>query len=145
MSQQGPRPLRVLVVDDCPDMRDSLRLLLALWGHVVDCAPGGRDAIRSAERQAPDVVLLDVVMPRMNGYEVAKRLRRMPELEAAYVIGMSGIGGPRVVRDALSAGMDQYFVKPLDLDELARTLLAAAQRLAVGAVETIDGGVAESH
>ena len=127
-----PRPLRVLVVDDCPDMRESLGLLLALWGHDVSFANGGREAIRSAQRCPPDVVLLDVGMPGMDGYEVARRLRRIPELEAAYVIALSGFGTARDVAKAAAAGMDRHFIKPIDLGDLERTLADVARRVGAG-------------
>src|SRR3954454_1059540 len=68
-------PLRVLVVDDYPDTRQSLRLLLRSWGHTVREAPNGTQALREAETFQPEVVVLDIAMPGLSGYEVARQLQ----------------------------------------------------------------------
>jgi CheY-like chemotaxis protein len=116
------RPLRVLVVDDHRDSRDSLSLLLGLWGHEARAAADGPSALAEAAQFVPDAVLLDVAMPGLDGLEVARRMRRLPGLGHALIVATTGLGAPRDVADALGAGCDWHMLKPLDLDELERLL-----------------------
>src|SRR6476646_7109490 len=101
--------LRVLVVEDCADTRFSLRLLLRLWGHEVAEAADGPAALGLAASFAPDVVLLDIGLP---GYEVARRLRALPGLEDALLVGVSGFGQEDDVWRCLQAGCDTHLLKP---------------------------------
>jgi CheY-like chemotaxis protein len=117
----SPAP-RVLVVDDYPAARASLRKLLLRWGWEVREAGDGPEALRAAGEFRPDAVLLDIVMPGMDGVEVAQRLRGMPELGHPLLVAVSGHGAPDVVARALAAGCDRYLVKPVEPDELAALL-----------------------
>src|SRR5207249_10039286 len=83
-------PARVLVVEDNPDAAQSLGKLLRLWGHEVRTASDGASALEAVRAQPPDVVLLDIGLPELDGYEVARRLRREPGLEGVVLVAMTG-------------------------------------------------------
>jgi two-component system CheB/CheR fusion protein len=112
----------VLVVDDCHDTTDSLLMLLGLWGHVPYVAHDGPTAIREAALHSPDVVLLDIGLPGMNGWDVARRLRNQPETERALLVAMSGYGSTRDQVNSRNAGCDLHLLKPVAPDLLERLL-----------------------
>jgi CheY-like chemotaxis protein len=114
--------IRVLVVDDCRDAVASLRILLGLWGHEVAGAYDGAEALRVAETFRPNVVLLDLVLPRLDGCEVARRLRELPGLASALIVATTGLGQEQDVRRAREAGCNTHLLKPFDLSELERLL-----------------------
>jgi PAS domain S-box-containing protein len=118
------RPLRVLVVDDNEDATETLTDLLELWGHGVRTAHDGRAALAAAEEYAPDVVLLDIGLPGMDGYEVAVHLRSRPEC-AARLVAVTGYGQEEDRRRSREAGFDLHLTKPVDPEELKRVLAAA--------------------
>jgi PAS domain S-box-containing protein len=118
-------PLRVLVADDNRDAADSLALLLSLDGHTVRIARDGREALLLAESQRPEVALLDIGMPGLDGYELARRLRADPRHAGVRLIALTGWGQDEDRRRALDAGFDHHLTKPVDLDDLARLLRAA--------------------
>jgi CheY-like chemotaxis protein len=124
-----PEPLRVLVVDDCPDTRASLRLLLRLWGHDTREAGDGPSALRLAGEFRPQAVLLDLALPGLNGYEVARQLRLLEGLAGALLLATSGFGEVRDLEQSRAAGFDGHLLKPLDLGELERLLGAPARPL----------------
>ena len=109
--------LQVLVVDDSLDTAKAMARLLALSGHAVRIATSGSDAIAAASDQCPDAVLLDIGLPGMNGYDVAKKLRHelCPD---ALIIAVSGYGDPEVQRRTKEAGFDHHLVKPIDFHTL---------------------------
>jgi signal transduction histidine kinase/DNA-binding response OmpR family regulator len=115
-------PLRVLVVDDNRDAADSLSMLLALQGHTPEVAYSGDEAIRCAETFRPDVALLDIGLPGMNGYELAQRLRAMPELQAIRLIAITGYGQVEDHERSRAAGFDDHMVKPVEQSALQRSL-----------------------
>src|SRR5262249_318588 len=115
----GTEPLRVLVVDDCVDTTESLAALLGLWGYQPVAAYDGGTALDAALAQQPDVVLLDLALPGLDGLEVARRLRQQG-LCRALVVAMTGYGDESFRRRADEAGFDLYLIKPLDLDWLQR-------------------------
>jgi PAS domain S-box-containing protein len=117
------RGLRVLVVEDNVDAAESLAALLRLWGHDVRVVHDGLVAIDEARRQHPEVVLLDIGLPGLDGYEVAKRLRQDAELDGALLVAMTGYGQPDDRRRSREAGIHHHFVKPVEPFVL-RTLLA---------------------
>src|SRR5688572_8239811 len=96
--------LRILVVEDCADTRTTLRLLLRDWGHEVAEAADGPAALCSAASFCPDVVLLDIGLPGLNGYEVAKHLRSFPGLADSLLVAVTGFGQPDEVKRCLQAG-----------------------------------------
>ena len=118
--------LRILVVDDNQDAADSLALMLALSGHETHAAYDGAAALELAERVVPDVVLLDIGMPELNGYEVAERLRRLPWGHRVVLIALTGWGQDEDRRRALAAGFDHHLTKPVDPQRLATLLEAGA-------------------
>jgi signal transduction histidine kinase/ActR/RegA family two-component response regulator len=114
--------LRVLVVEDNHDGRESLRDLLEIWGHRVELAENGPDGVEAALSGLPDVALIDIGLPGLDGNEVAQRIRAALDGDRMALIAMTGYGQPEDRRRALQAGFDAYLVKPVDPDELSRTL-----------------------
>jgi CheY-like chemotaxis protein len=123
-------PLRVLVVDDNVDAADSLAVMLELHGHAVAVAHDGPAALEAAGRFAPDVMLLDIGMPGMNGYEVAERLRQ-EEVRGGrrmLLVALTGWGADEDKRRAMSAGFDHHLTKPVDPAGLDAVLEAGTGR-----------------
>jgi CheY-like chemotaxis protein len=113
--------LRILVVDDWPDAVMSLQLLLQSWGYEALVAVDGPSALKMADRFHPDVVILDIGMPGMDGYEVAKRLQE-PNPETPFIIAHSGYCTDTDVRRSLKAGCIAHLPKPVDPDDIRRLL-----------------------
>jgi DNA-binding response OmpR family regulator len=113
---------KVLVVDDNVDSAESLATLLRLSGHDALLAHDGVGAIEAAERHRPDVVLLDIGLPRMNGHEVCRRLRERPWSNGLVVIAVTGWGQGDESQKWQEAGFDAHLVKPAQYDELAALL-----------------------
>lgn len=114
---------RILVVDDNLDSAESLAALLRLLGNDVRTAHDGPRALAVAEAYRPDMVLLDIGLPGMDGLEVCRRLRQLERVSPVLVVAMTGYGQEENKRQSLAAGFDAHLVKPLDLDAL-RELLA---------------------
>ncbi|MCU0760622.1 MAG: PAS domain-containing protein [Steroidobacteraceae bacterium] len=115
---------RVLVADDNRDAADSLGLILGMSGHEVRVAHGGREALAAAATFDPEVVLLDIGMPDMNGYDVARALRAAPGGGQLQLIALTGWGHPDDKRRAAEAGFDRHLTKPVDPAELEALLRA---------------------
>lgn len=113
-------PKSILVVDAHPDAADTIAAILAARGHRVELAYSALSALADAERLLPDAILLDLDLPRMSGYEVARRLRTQPELRAVTLIALSGHKNDEAA--ARAAGFDQYLRKPIDVGALERAL-----------------------
>jgi CheY-like chemotaxis protein len=115
------RSLRVLVVEDYVDAATSTAEMVRLDGHDVRVAPDGPTALAAASAEEPDVVLLDLGLPGMNGFDVARRLaevcRRKP-----FLIAVSGFGGDEPRQRSAEAGIDLYLLKPADPEQLLRIL-----------------------
>ncbi len=122
-------PMRILVVDDNVDAALSLAEVLAFSGHTVQTAHDGMDGLDVAQSFLPDVVLLDIGLPHLNGYEVARRLRTLPHGQAVLLLALTGWGQPEDHARSAEAGFDAHLVKPLDFDAL-ELLLRAPRRLA---------------
>ncbi|MDF3021820.1 MAG: sensor hybrid histidine kinase [Steroidobacteraceae bacterium] len=116
------RKRRVLVVDDNVDAAVSLGQLLLLEGHVVETVYGARAALDMFEGFNPDVVLLDIGLPEMDGYEVAHRLRQRMALHPVILVALTGYGQREDRERALVAGFDDHLVKPVSFEELQRVL-----------------------
>jgi len=117
--QSTGRPLRVLVVEDNVDAADSLSMLLRLYGHNVEVARSGPTALEMASDSRPDVVLLDIGLPGMDGYQVAERLREMPGLKGVVICALTGYTPSESDRlRHQESGFDHYFVKPVSLEKL---------------------------
>lgn len=118
--ESEPARRRILVVDDNQDSAESLALLLEIYGHEVRTAFAGPAALETASTFRPDVVLLDIGLPGMDGYEVARRLRA--EHDRCRLIALTGYGRDDDRERSREAGFDHHLVKPVDLNELARVL-----------------------
>jgi CheY-like chemotaxis protein len=119
--------VRVLVVDDCVDSADSLAYLAGLWGYEAEACYDGASALKTAERFAPQVVFIDLGLPDMDGFEIAKRLRNQPGSLSAMLVAVSGWYGDLLEKHVQGAGFAHYFLKPADLDELQELLSRAAR------------------
>jgi CheY-like chemotaxis protein len=117
---QRPGSLSILVVDNDPDSADSLALLLEHWNHRVCIAYDGAQAIEIFQREHPSVVLLDIGLPDIDGYEVARALRL--EQHRALLVALTGYGNDGDRRASAEAGFDRHFVKPVDLRDLEELL-----------------------
>ena len=115
---------RVLVVDDNRDSADMLEALLTMFGHDVHTAYDGPSALAAATKYVPDVVLLDIGLPGMNGYDVAERLRNSPRFRRTTLIAFTGYGQEEDRQRARDAGFDDYLVKPVDPTTLAKIIAA---------------------
>lgn len=115
---------RLLVVDDNRDAAESMSMLLEMWGHEVAYAYDGPSALRTAQQWQPHAVLLDLSLPGMDGYEVAERLRRLPQARNAVLIAITGYGQEDDRQRSRRAGIDHHLVKPVPPDAL-RNLIAS--------------------
>ena len=113
---------RVLVADDNEDAGESLAMLLRLDGHEVEVAYDGIDAIELFDRMHPDVVILDIGMPGLNGYEVAGRIRERDTGRTAMLIAVTGWGQEADKARAVRAGFDHHFTKPVEPESLSALL-----------------------
>jgi CheY-like chemotaxis protein len=116
--------LRILVADDNADGADSLAMLLQAEGHVVLTAPDGRRAVEVAEAFGPDVILMDVAMPNLDGLEATREIRRRPWGQRIRIIALTAWGQEAERRRTRDAGMDAHLVKPVDPNSLALVLRA---------------------
>jgi signal transduction histidine kinase/ActR/RegA family two-component response regulator len=115
---------RILVVDDSVDSANTLAMMLQLDGHEVEAVYSGQEVLERVATFQPDIVLLDIGLPGMDGYTVARRLREKPQISQLRLIALTGYGQPEDRRAALEAGFDGHLVKPVDIAELKRSLLA---------------------
>ncbi len=132
--QQEHPARKVLVVDDCADTADSLAGLLETWGHDARAAHNGAEALRLARDQRPEVVILDVGLPGMDGYEVARLLRAGAGGEEIRILMLSGYGSAEDRRRSEQAGCDGHLTKPVDLAALQAFL--SGETLEVEVLET---------
>jgi CheY-like chemotaxis protein len=119
------RGLRILVVDDNVDAADSIAILLSMEGHQTQTVNNAHDALIAATEFRPDVVLLDIGLPEMDGYEVARRLRSENAIENLRLVAVTGYGQPADRARAQAAGFDKHLVKPVEpaaLNEFLRTV-----------------------
>jgi CheY-like chemotaxis protein len=116
------RPIRILVVDDNQDSADSLGLLMKLMGNEVRVVNDGLEAVDVANEFEPRVVLLDIGLPTLNGYEAAKRIRQHPWGNQAVLIAVTGWGETVDRQRSKQAGFDHHLVKPVDPDVLTHLL-----------------------
>lgn len=126
-AQVDPARRKILIADDNVDAAESLSMLLQLAGHEVRVAHLGRIALSHAQLFRPDVVLLDIGMPDLNGYQVAQQLRQDPWARSIQIIAVTGWGQEDDCRQAIEAGFDHHLCKPVDPDELSR-LIGSGQK-----------------
>ncbi len=121
---RGPRR-RVLVADDNRDSAQSMAMMLRLLGHEVRTAHDGVEAVEAAEAFRPEVILMDVGMPRLNGYEATRRIREQPWGRSVIVIALTGWGQEGDKLRSSEAGCNGHLVKPVSLPDLERALVEA--------------------
>lgn len=131
MSAPSPKPdqpgFRILVVDDNHDSALSLAMMLSIMGHETRTANDGESAVTTAESFLPDVVLLDIGLPKLNGYEVAQRIREQAWGKAMFLIAVTGWGQEEDRRRSTEVGLDVHMVKPVEPAALERLLATLAQ------------------
>ncbi len=108
--------LCVLAVDDNRDAADSLCVLLSLWGHRPLVAYDGATALALASRERPDIILLDMRLPDIGGWELARLLRAESGLEGVAIVAVTGFGQERDIQKSLAAGIDRHLLKPVEPD-----------------------------
>jgi CheY-like chemotaxis protein len=119
---------RVLIVDDNEDGASSLARILELAGHTTVTAHDGQQALAAAERFRPHVVLLDLGLPKLNGYEACRRLREQPWGKDVLMVAVTGWGAETYRQRSREAGFDMHVVKPVNSDELLHLLDSAKPR-----------------
>ena len=124
----APRMLRILLADDNRDACETLKMLLELEGHEVRVVHDGEDALATLTDFHPDVALLDIGMPKMNGYELATQIRKQPWSQGIQLVAVTGWGQASDRQRALEAGFDAHFVKPVDFTQLQAYCASIAGR-----------------
>jgi CheY-like chemotaxis protein len=119
---------RVLVVDDNRDSADSTTAILRLLGHHVECAYDGAGALELVRQFLPEVVLMDLAMPGMNGFETLRLMRSQPGAQNVFAVAMTGFGGNEDKRRSDAAGFNAHLTKPVDLNALVTLLYEESQR-----------------
>jgi two-component system, sensor histidine kinase len=117
-------PLAIVLVEDNEDLRELLRDVLSVLGHTVDYAEDGEKGAELILKIEPDVALVDVGLPKLNGYQVAERVRRLAGSKRTRLVAMTGFGREADQVRSRAAGFDAYIVKPVDIDALAQILHA---------------------
>jgi CheY-like chemotaxis protein len=120
----GARRGRILIADDNRDAADSMGMLLELAGHEVDIAHSGGGALAIGRERNPDVVILDIGMPDLNGYEVARQIRQEAWGRSAHLLAVTGWGQAADKDQARAAGFDRHMTKPVDPDLLEGVVAA---------------------
>jgi two-component system CheB/CheR fusion protein len=126
---RAAHPRRILVVDDNPDQVESMRLLLGLHGHEVEIARDGPSALAAIDRRPPEFALVDIGLPGMTGYELARLIRERPNGNAVTIVAQTGWGQDHDRARAEQAGFDHHLVKPIDIRRLEE-ILAGPLRVA---------------
>lgn len=116
------KAIKILIVEDNPDSREMLRQLLSLEGHTVLTASDGNAGVKQSLEGCPDVALIDIGLPGMDGYEVARRIRAHPDSQTICLVALTGYGQETDRQAAKQAGFDAHLVKPLQLQDFHRLL-----------------------
>ncbi len=122
LAQVKPDTLRILIADDNIDAAQMLSLLLEVQGHVVTITHDGHAALQLARELQPDLVLLDIGMPGLNGYEVAKAMRAIPSLARTTLVALTGWGSEQDLALSQDAGFDRHLIKPADMKDIEAVL-----------------------
>lgn len=123
------RGLKVLIIEDNTDAADSLALLLELLGHEARIARDGLSGVAAVADYRPDVILCDIGLPGLDGYQIARRLRGQPSLCPRMLIALTGYGQDEDRRRALAAGFDRHYTKPADPEELISLLDGVSRQM----------------
>jgi two-component system, sensor histidine kinase len=124
--ERRAKPRRVLLIEDSGDAREMLRMTLQLAGHVVYDAADGIRGLELLNVVRPDVGIIDISLPQMDGYEIAKRIRQEPHGREMLLLALTGYGSPGDASRSLEHGFDHHLVKPVDPDQLERLLSEGA-------------------
>ncbi len=119
---------KILIAEDEPDIRELVTFMLRFAGYEVVAATNGEDAVLTAARELPDLVLLDVRMPRMTGYDACRLIRANPDLRNVPVVFLSAKGQEAEVRSGMDAGAEEYLLKPFSPVELSNRVRAILAR-----------------
>lgn len=114
--------MKVLVVEDQPDIAETLRVLLTLWGHTVVLERNGVRGLQMFQHERPSVVVSDIGMPRMNGWEMAAAIRELPGGQDVFLIALTAYDSDKERQRSRQAGFDVHLVKPYGIDELEKLL-----------------------
>ncbi len=118
---------KILIAEDEPDIRELVAFMLRFAGYEVMAASNGEEAVQAATREVPDLVLMDVRMPRMTGYDACRIMKASPQLRDVPVVFLSAKGQESEIQSGLEAGAEEYLLKPFSPDELTnrvRTILS---------------------
>jgi CheY-like chemotaxis protein len=113
---------RIFIIDDNADGADSLAMLLELEGHATRAAHSAQQALAEIESFKPDVVLMDIGLPQMDGYELHKRLRELPSLTSTRFVAVTGFGQKEDRARTRTEGFDEHLVKPVSVEDLSQVL-----------------------
>ena len=115
---------KILIAEDEPDIRELVAFMLRFAGYEVVAASNGEEAVQAATRDVPDLVLMDVRMPRMTGYDACKLMKANPTLHDVPVVFLSAKGQESEIQSGLEAGAEEYLLKPFSPDELTNRVRA---------------------
>jgi two-component system CheB/CheR fusion protein len=118
LNRPAAQGLRILLIDDNQDVANSLSVWFKTIGHQVEIASNGARGISSAQTFKPDIILLDIGLPDMDGYQVARKLRDLSDMRNVWIIALSGYDQKKNSFNAESAGFDHYLMKPPNLNQL---------------------------
>jgi CheY-like chemotaxis protein len=117
-----PAGRSILIVEDNADAREALRVLLELEGHAVEAVGEGQHALEAVRARVPDIALVDIGLPGMDGYELARQLRSV-DSRRPFLIALTGYGQPEDRKRATDAGFDEVLIKPVDPTALTQLLI----------------------
>ena len=121
---------KILIAEDERDIRELVSFSLQFGGFTVVQAANGAEAVEYAQKEMPDLILMDVRMPKMTGYEACRQLKSMPELRDIPVVFLSAKGQESEIQTGLEAGAEEYILKPFAPDELVKQVQAVLDRVA---------------
>ena len=119
---------KILIAEDEPDIRDLVAFTLRFAGYEVVAANNGEEAVQMASREFPDLILMDVRMPRMTGYDACRAMKANPELKNIPVVFLSAKGQESEIQTGLDAGAEEYLLKPFAPDQLTERVRAILSR-----------------
>ncbi len=120
---------KILIAEDERDIRELVSLTLQFGGFAVVQAANGVEAVEQAQKELPDLILMDVRMPKMTGYDACRRIKAMPELRGIPVVFLSAKGQESEIQTGLEAGAEEYILKPFAPDELVKQVQAVLDRV----------------
>ena len=123
---------KVVIAEDEPDIRDLIRFTLQFAGYEVFAAGNGEEGYELAKREKPDLVMMDVRMPKMTGYEACRKIKADPELQHIPVIFLSAKGQDAEIQSGLDAGAEEYLLKPFAPDQLTERVRAVLHKYGKG-------------